>query len=76
MKGSVAQRALQSIPIHHQLLLACLVLLQSSSGRAEVLEEVLLQRYSDLCRTLGSEKVCANMLPLDMRVPFINILAS
>ncbi|KAL1524883.1 hypothetical protein AB1Y20_019762 [Prymnesium parvum] len=57
LKGSVAQRALQCAPMHHQLILACFILLQASTGRSEVLAEVLLQRHSDLCRTLGSNKV-------------------
>ena len=54
LKGSVAQQALRGAPMHQQLLLACLVKLQESSGRSEV--SPLLSNSG--CRTCLPANTC------------------
>ena len=57
LNGSCAARALESAPVHQQMLLACLVLQQVATGRSEVAVDQLMIRHQALCRKLGKIKV-------------------
>ena len=57
INGSNSLVAIQAAPPQHKLLLACMVLLMSASGRSEVEESALRHRHKAICMQLDCAEV-------------------
>lgn len=63
INGSNSLVAIQAAPPQHKLLLACMVLLMSASGRSEVEESALRHRHKAICMQLDCAEVPALSAP-------------